>query len=461
MTGPCPYGFRIIGSTWEPRRLVDAGRAFAAYASCDSRAGVDREAYLSAFQFGEDFRQLLTDTGSTAGFLGDCWSPWLWFDIDRDELADALKDVRRLTACLDERYRLPDDALLVFFSGSKGFHVGLPTALWLPKASETFHRVARAFAEHVAELAGLTIDAGVYDRVRAFRAPNSRHPKTGLHKRRLSLDELSGLSLDVILALSAKPEPFDLPDPPRANDQAAADWQAASRQVEQQAEAKAVRRVDGTDGATLNRQTLAFIREGADTGDRHRMLFSAAANLAEFGCPSALAVVLLEESALDSGLSPKDVRRQIECGLASVGSESTPQIAQESPQAAENGPPVGNPAEGITSDSAGSQGQTCQQLTRVTTTELTALWNRPSPTKIDDSMPTPVGTKPALPALPPRLIPLPPKAVGSGKLDTACRCGSTEYVDVAISGGRTRRDCRECGKFLGWGQWYEPEAADR
>ena len=32
-----------------------------------------------------------------------------------------------------------------------------------------------------AELAAVTIDAGIYDRVRAFRAPNSRHPKTGLH----------------------------------------------------------------------------------------------------------------------------------------------------------------------------------------------------------------------------------------------------------------------------------------
>jgi len=44
-------------------------------------------------------------------------------------------------------------------------------------------------------------------------------------------------------------------------------------------------------------------------------LFSAAANLAEFGCPVALAHALLTEIALDSGLSPSDVRRQIDCGL--------------------------------------------------------------------------------------------------------------------------------------------------
>jgi replicative DNA helicase len=52
-----PYGFRILGPTTEPRRLVDAGTAFAGYAACDPRAEVNQEAYLSAFCFGEDFRQ--------------------------------------------------------------------------------------------------------------------------------------------------------------------------------------------------------------------------------------------------------------------------------------------------------------------------------------------------------------------------------------------------------------------
>ncbi len=52
-------------------------------------------------------------------------------------------------------------------------------------------------------------------------------------------------------------------------------------------------------------------------GDCHneRRLFSAAANLADFSCGFELAWALLSESALDSGLSPSEVRRQIECGL--------------------------------------------------------------------------------------------------------------------------------------------------
>lgn len=313
-----PYGFRVVGSTWEARRLVDAADALSAHAACDPRCELDRECYLSAFQFGEDFRSHLEATGSTAEFAGDCWAAYLWFDIDRANVAVALTDARRLAATIGERYRLDDDDLLAFCSGSKGFHLGLATSLWQPKPAATFHQFARRFAERLAELAGVTIDTGVYDKVRLFRAPNSRHPKTGLHKRRLTLDELNGLSAAGIKALAAAPAPFDLPDPPATNDQAIADWLDAQTHVERQGEAAAARRAERGGSPILNRSTVEIIRTGdaLATGDRHRKLFSAAANLAEFGCPALLAHALLTEAGLDAGLPPKDVHRQIECGLS-------------------------------------------------------------------------------------------------------------------------------------------------
>ena len=264
---------------------------------------------MSAFRFGADFAAHLKATGSTADFAGPCWSPWLWWDLDSDELQYSHKDAGALAAFLVERYAVEPGELLLFFSGSKGFHVGLPTALWTPSPSADFHRTARRFAERLAELASVTIDAGVYDKVRAFRAPNSRHAKTGLHKRRLTFDELLG-PLAVIVELAATPAPFDVPNVTGTSEAAAADWQAAADLVAREGEAKAARRAAGNGSPTLNKATLAFIRDGATTGDRHRLLFSAAANLAEFHCPLPLAVALLEESALDSGLPPKDVRRR-------------------------------------------------------------------------------------------------------------------------------------------------------
>ena len=83
------------------------------------------------------------------------------------------------------------------------------------------------------------------------------------------------------------------------------------------------RLVDGSNGKLLfgDDPRLAHQNKPGSTGttaepvDRHRLLFSAAANLAEFGCSTELAFALLGEAGLDSGLSPSDVRRQIECGL--------------------------------------------------------------------------------------------------------------------------------------------------
>lgn len=372
------YGFRIVGSCREARRLVDADAALSAYAACDERAEVTCESYLSAFQFGAEFRSHLELTGSTRGYNGPCWARWLWWDIDRptssegDDIDAAVRDARALAAALVDRYRLDGDDLLIFFSGAKGFHVGLPTAIWEAEPSGEFNKVARRFAERVAERLGIAIDAGVYDKVRAFRAPNSRHPKTGRYKRRFSFDELLGLRTAALVDWAAEPEAFDLPKPPATNEQAAADWRDAERDVAQATVAKLGRRAATGASARLNRRTMEFIRSGATAGDRHRLLFSAAANLAEFGCPPALAAELLTESALDSGLSPSDVRRQIQCGLETVGgsaavrAESTQQDAPESPQATPDGSTAANATKRGTLDSGRFAGVRCHQTTGAT-----------------------------------------------------------------------------------------------
>ena len=309
------YGFRVVGSPFEDRRLVDWQTAFRAYCECDERADVGQEAYLSAFTFGADFRRHLETTGSTKAYNGSCGSLWLWWDIDREgDLDAATRDARRLAAALVERYRLDGDELLLLFSGSKGYHAGLPLSLCgSPAPSATFNATARRFAERHAERLGFAIDTGIYDKVRLFRAPNSRHPKTGLHKRRLAFDELLHLKTEAVLRLAAEPEPFDLPTPPAPNPQAVDDWRTAAAETAKAATARRERRTNGA--GRLNRSTLAFVRDGAGTGDRHRLLFSAAANLGELNCPPALAHELLTEAGLDSGLPPSEVRRQIDCGL--------------------------------------------------------------------------------------------------------------------------------------------------
>jgi hypothetical protein len=337
------FGFRIRGSTYEPRIPINYEPALRAYAACDPLAKVTEEAYLSQFTFPVEFVNHLGGTGSVAGYVGSCWAPFLRWDIDREnDLALAHREACRLALHIEERFGLASESdLLIFFTGSKGFSLELTAAIWSPEPSLVFNAVARQFAITVAEGAGLgndaksgnKIDFGVYDKVRPYRAPNSRHKKTGLHKRRLSLDELTGLTIDRICEVAREPEPFDLPEPTYKSERAAADWQAAEEWVRRAADEREAAKGTTGDAPRLNRMTRMFIAEGAAQGDRHRLLYSAACNLAEFGCPPALAHALLTEPALDSGLTPSDVRRQIGCGLedGAKGAPTTSVVVKEAP----------------------------------------------------------------------------------------------------------------------------------
>lgn len=330
------FGFRIVGDCTEARRLVDSAAAFTGYCRCDATADVTREAYLSAFAFDAAMRQRADRWGrlDVRGFDGPTYSPFLWFDIDRPDREQARRDTARLAGAIADRYKLDGDELLIFFSGNKGFHVAMPSILTAATPGPTFHAAARRLAEGLAAIARIEIDTGVYDRVRAFRAPNSRHAKTGLHKRLLTFDELGQLSAERIAEIAREPFAFDPAELPSAtafvNQQAAADWRDAENATAKRQSAQAA--FNGN--ARLTRSTRAFIAEGASEGDRHRLLFSAAANLAGLGCPLLATEALLTEPARDCGLSPSDTRRQIRCGWehgckGSTEPAATPQAEAE------------------------------------------------------------------------------------------------------------------------------------
>lgn len=316
-------GFRVPGALDGPRRRVHHPSAFDAYRMCDPRAVNGQEAYLSAFCYDETFADYLATTGSTKGFAGATWAPVIYLDVDRESIDEAFADTRKLINSLVENHGVPPESLMLFFSGSKGFHPGVPTALFSPAPGACFHRIARAFAERVAEQANVTIDTGVYDPVRAFRAPNSRHPKTGLYKRSLPADKLGAMTADDCIELARKPEPFALPVTDGSPDMLVALWDSAAAAVAVEMEAAAQRRADvaaGNATAKLNDLTRRLLAgELVSQGQRHKRIYSAAANLAELGVPLHATHELLTEVGRDSGVPPRDVFRAIENGHARGG----------------------------------------------------------------------------------------------------------------------------------------------
>ena len=303
------------------RRLVDHAAAFAAYAECDPRADLDREAYLTHFTFRPRFRRAPRAGALRAGLQRPVRGP-LALVGHRPARRPASRPERRQAALRGHPRPLPRTRRRRPAHLPQRREGGARRAadlVWHPEPSPSFHDTAKRFALAHAERAGIAVDPTIYSKTRLFRAPNSRHPKTGLHKRRLSLDELTHLKPEAIVRLAERPEPFDIPTRPATCPAAAADWLEAVRAVERHAvERRAVIR-DGE--PKLSAFARRFIRDGELDGDRRAVSTFRAA--AEPGANStaahgfaALAHALLTEAALDSGLTPGETRRQIDCGLA-------------------------------------------------------------------------------------------------------------------------------------------------
>jgi hypothetical protein len=318
---PAPIAIRVVGSLTSRREIVDYRKAILAYAHADPAAQYELPAFLSVYSFPQMFKIHVESTESTAGYTGPIGVPTMHFDIDRADLAVAIHDAARLVSYLVDRY---GDDVLVHFSGSKGFHVMVPTVGFIEPAPDN-PRIVKALACCLARDADVVIDEGVYDGVRLWRAPNSRHQKTGCHKVRIDLDDLPFLEPDEVRRLAGQPVAYEPPNPSEPAARLVEDWNATTQAVRANADERRPLRPGAASVRMLNQETLRRINRltrllitdptSVQVGERHRVLLSAAANLAEFQTVDELICALLTEPGLDTGLPPADVARQIRCGI--------------------------------------------------------------------------------------------------------------------------------------------------
>lgn len=191
------------------RRPCHAETMYRAACGGDGAITGKTEFYLSLHTFPAAFIEQLKTTGKTAGYCGETFSRWLWFDIDREgDLPAALEAASRLADFLVKDFVPDTESLSLWFSGAKGFHVGLPVSVFggASPPAVAFHTQCKAVAVEVARLAGVEVDTAIYDRVRLFRCPNTRHGKTGLYKIPISFWELTGIkNLGAILDWAKAP----------------------------------------------------------------------------------------------------------------------------------------------------------------------------------------------------------------------------------------------------------------
>lgn len=122
----------------------------------------------------------------------------VWFDFDSHDGGQlALDDARRFVAFLN----VPD--LDIYFSGSKGFHIGVPQGYFGIEACEDFGKRIHAIAKKLKEQFP-TLDTAVFNPNRKFRAPGSKHPKTGKYK--VKLNSLEGTMDSIKIVASSRPK---------------------------------------------------------------------------------------------------------------------------------------------------------------------------------------------------------------------------------------------------------------
>ena len=152
------------------------------------------EAYYNHFDVRED--ALGEDEGrpSFKGAAGVCRPAFglVGFDFDDEESPEnSLRDVQAFL----NYFRF--EHFYVAYSGSKGFHISVPFEYFGLPADENLPKTLRNLA-HELKPHFKTLDTSVYNIGRKFRAPNTKHGKTGLYKTIISHVGVDTKDMDAI-----------------------------------------------------------------------------------------------------------------------------------------------------------------------------------------------------------------------------------------------------------------------
>jgi hypothetical protein len=172
------------------------------------------DCFTTYLRFPESFRAHVEHNAqqegsqSVKGYRGVAKADYVPLDYDNEkDPGQALEDVRRSVRIWEAKYDLSREAIRIYFSGGKGFHLELPEQLFDHlHPGKDIARKLKAVALELREDAS-SLDTDVYDTVRLWRTPNTRHGKTRLYKVPLSPEELFNLTLEEIRQLAKQPRP--------------------------------------------------------------------------------------------------------------------------------------------------------------------------------------------------------------------------------------------------------------
>lgn len=127
------------------------------------------QGFISLYQVEETTAKAIESAGTTEGFKGVVWSPFLWIDVDSYEAAEKV----------EERLQSMELSYTAYDSGGRGAH------FCIPRKAEPSHLLpARDKAWVKANFP--EADTSIYTHLHPFRIPGTVHEKTGRVKEVVS-----------------------------------------------------------------------------------------------------------------------------------------------------------------------------------------------------------------------------------------------------------------------------------
>ena len=154
----------------------------------------NKDYYVSIFKYNNSHKDIIKKTGSISG-IKDVTTDNLIWDFDSSDLEKARTDTVTLCHRLVDECNVELDQLQIYMSGSKGFHVKLHIDGEI--TPDQFKQATCTLAESLE-----TFDPVVCDPARILRLENTKHPKSGLYKIPLTVEEIDTMSIDEIRSLA-------------------------------------------------------------------------------------------------------------------------------------------------------------------------------------------------------------------------------------------------------------------
>lgn len=134
-----------------------------------------------------------------------------YIDLDIDNLQDDFEKLKRdillLTRKLKTLFKISENNILYYFSGSKGFHILIPYSIFGIKPCKDLNDKYKMLA---IELKSYTItksiDTRIYDTKRLFREVNTINTKTNLYKVPISFEDIQRFNYEDLIEYANSPK---------------------------------------------------------------------------------------------------------------------------------------------------------------------------------------------------------------------------------------------------------------